>query len=161
MQTGVIREFEPGMYNMLLPPCSTEVLHVVLDPSVPYVWVVGHEPGSYIHWWNAGVPLSETTGNRSVLVRDLRFDILMRTEEFLRSEPEFRKGGIRLIQLDRRVPDTLISPSLPDESRYRILRANGLHLEFDLPPSGEYASVSSPSRNTLEQLIGGPAFQAG
>jgi hypothetical protein len=149
------------MYTMLLPPCSTEVLHVVLDPSVAHVWIVGHNPGSHLHWWNAAVPLSETSTNRTVLVRDLQFDLLMRTDEFLRYELEFRHGGITLVQVDRPVSDTLLYSRLPNERRYQILRANGLHLEFELPHSGEYASVSSPSRSTLERLIGGPAFQSG
>ena len=105
------------------------------------------------------MPFSETGPNRTVLVRDLRFDILMSTEEFLQCEPEFRRGGIRLVQLDRRVPDTLTFEHLPDERRYQILRANGMHLEFDLPHAGEYASVSSPSRGTLERLLGGPIFK--
>ena len=158
MQTGVIREFEPGMYNMLLPPCSTEVLHVVLDPSKPYVWVVAHAPGSYLHWWNAAVPLSETTSNRTVLVRDVRFDILMPTDEFLRCEPEFRHGGITLVQLDRRVPDTLEFDRLPEGRRYQILLDNGLHLVFELPHAGEYASIVSPSWSTLQRLIGENIF---
>lgn len=146
------------MYSMLLPPCSTEVLHVVLDQSVSYVWVVGHYPGSYVHWWNAAVPLSETGPNRTVLVRDLRFDLLMSTEKFLQYEPEFRHSGIRLVQLDRRVPGTLTFPHILDERRYQILRVNGMHLGFDLPHAGEYASVSSPSLSTLERLLGSPIF---
>jgi hypothetical protein len=44
---------------------------------------------------------SRIRSNRSVLARDLRFDILMPTEEFLRCEAEFRYGGITLVQLDR------------------------------------------------------------
>ena len=152
IETGVIREFEPGFHSVMLPPCSTAVLLAVLDPSVPFVWVVGHWPGSHVHWWAASLPLFETTPNRRFLVRDLEFDIQLSTNEFLQLEPEFRHGGILLIQLDRPVPDTLSPGRGSDAARYRILRENGFRLEFQLPHPGEYASVVSPDRGVLEAM---------
>jgi hypothetical protein len=156
IETGVIREFEPGMFALTLQPCSTAVLPLILDLAVPHVWVVGHWPGSHVHWWQASVPLSEHTPNRSVWVRDVQFDLQMETLEFLRLESEFRHGGITLLQMLRRVPDTLRVPGLPDRSRWRILRDNGLHLEFHLPHPGDYASLASPSRALLESFVGDP-----
>ena len=161
METGLVREFEPGMFALTLPPCSTAVLPRVLDPSVPYVWVVGHWPGSHVHWWQASLPLSETTPNRHLRVRDVQFDIQLGTAEFLRMEPEFRHNGIILLQLDRPVPDTLAVPSLPDGARYRVLRENGLHLEFHLPQPGDYASVVSPSHALLATLAAQPDLAGG
>src|SRR5262245_8492278 len=104
VETGVIREFEPGFHSVTLPPCSTAVLPFVLDPSTPFVWVVGHWPGSHVHWWEATLPLSEGTPNRRLRVRDVEFDIQLSTAEFLELEPEFRHGGVILLQLDRPVP---------------------------------------------------------
>jgi hypothetical protein len=85
-------------------------------------------------------------------VRDLEFDIQLSTNEFLQLEPEFRHGGILLIQLDRPVPDTLSPGRGSDAAWYRILRENGFRLEFQLPHPGEYASVVSPDRGVLEAM---------
>jgi len=157
---GTIPEFEPGMFSLWLPPCSTAVLPLVLDAEVPFVWIVGHWPGTHIHWWEAELPLSETTPNRRLRVRDLEFDIEMSTADFLASEPEFRHGGIILRQLVRPVPNTLSVRRLPGATGFRVLRDNGLHLEFHLPHPGEHASVISPHRSALESLLGKPELAA-
>jgi hypothetical protein len=93
-------------------------------------------------------------------VRDVQFDLQMKTSEFVQLEPEFRHGGIVPLQMLRRVPDTLCVPELPARDRYRILRENVLHLEFHLPHAGEYASVASPRREVLERLVGDPRLAA-
>jgi len=93
VETGVVREFEPGFYAVTLPPCSTAVLPLVLDPTVPVVWVVGHYPGSHVHWWHAALPLSERTPLRELRVRDVEFDIQLSTREFRSSSPSFATAG--------------------------------------------------------------------
>ena len=160
LETGVIREFQPGVFSFTLPPCSTAVLPLILDATIPFVWVVGHWPGTHVHWWEAELPLSEATPNRRLRVRDVKFDIQMSTADFFQCEPEFRHGGIILRQLDRPVPDTLCVGRSPDAADYRVLRHNGLHLEVHLPHPGEYASVISPHRHVLESLLTKPELAA-
>jgi len=83
---------------------------------------------------------------------DVEFDMQLGTAEFLELEPEFRHAGIILIQLHSPVPDTLSPGRGSDVARYRILKDNGLHLEFHLPQRGEYAAVVSPDRGVLEAI---------
>ena len=159
METGTVREFEPGMFSLTIPPCSTAVLSRILDPAVPYVWIVRHWPGSYVHWWRASLPLSETSANRRLRVRDVEFDLQVETSDFLELEPDLRHAGINLLQMHRAVPDTLRLSAIPDTDRYRVLKNNGLHLAFYLPHTGEYANIASPERSLLEAFAARPDLQ--
>jgi hypothetical protein len=67
----------------MLRPCTAEVLRHLLDPEVPFVWVVGHNPHKYIEWWGCHLPLSKSGVASPLEVRGLHFDRFLPTSEFL------------------------------------------------------------------------------
>jgi hypothetical protein len=159
--TGEIREFQPGVFSLMLEPCSALVLPHILSAEVPFVWLEEHTPDNRYEWWKAQVPLRRGGQYFPLKVRLLRFDLMLPTEQFLTLLPEFADAGMLLLQLEREMPNGLIPRGLKDTERYKVLGQNGLHLEFDLPHAGEYASVISPHRAVLERIKSNPIIASG
>jgi hypothetical protein len=99
------RQTEDGLYSIMLRPCTAEILRHLLDPDIPYVWVVGHDPYRYLEWWTCSLPLRKSGSTLGLEVRGLRFDLLMSTSAFLSRLSEF--DGLSLFQMRRKVPNTL------------------------------------------------------
>jgi hypothetical protein len=141
----------------MLRPCTAEVLRHLLDPELPFVWVVGHSPHKYVEWWNGHLPLS-TSGVASALeVRGLHFDLLMPTTEFLTRLSDF--DGLVLHQMRRKVPNTLTIEGLDERNRARILVQNGLAASFYLPHAMECASFTTVERDAIEKALANEAIR--
>jgi hypothetical protein len=54
----------------------------LLNPLVPYVWILGHMPNRVVEWWETEVPVN---ANQKICgqIRMLTYDMQLRTEEFL------------------------------------------------------------------------------
>ena len=159
--TGAINEFQPGVFSLYLEPCSALVLQYVLSEDVPYVWLEDHLPNAAYEWWITPMLLHKGGAYHSLEIRLPRFDIQCATQEFLELLSEFESAGMTLFQMHRRWPVSLQPRYLPKEARYKILVQNGLHLEFDLPHTGEYARVVSPYRDVLERIQNHPVIASG
>ena len=150
--TGEIREFQPNIFSLMIEPCSALILPYILNEKVPFVWLESHCPDNKYGWWETPVPLRRGGQYFPLQVRQLRFDLLLSTKQFLKLLPEFTDAGMWLLQLERPLPATLIPISLKESAKYNVLVKNGLYLEFVLPHSGEYAQVVSPHRELLERI---------
>jgi hypothetical protein len=159
--TGEIREFEHGLYILMLDVCSSLVLPHILNENVPYIWLEGHSPHPSLEWWRAEAPIRKGGKLHSLKVRTLRYDIQMATKEFLALLPEFKDAGMLLMQMEREVPNTLCLSSLNEKAKYNVLVQNGLYLEFYLPHAREYASVVSARREVLEGIRDNPVIASG
>ena len=148
------------MFSVMLRPCTCSVLSQILDPAVPVVWIRRHMPRQRIDWWRTPVPLSGSAQAHEVEVRLLQFDIQLATSRFLELLPEFEEHGMELLQMARRVPDTLTLEGLSDAAADRVLLQNGLHVRFFLPHAVEYAQLSSPDRSVLERILKRPEMSA-
>ncbi|MBX7170595.1 MAG: hypothetical protein K1X72_06525 [Pyrinomonadaceae bacterium] len=156
MVTGEIREFEPGMFSLMLEPCSAFVLPHILDEQIPFVFLMNHRPNRYLQWYETNVQLRKDGESFSVEARTMTLDLQMPTKRFLELLSEFADSGLRLMQFERKLPDTLEPQYLKDGSKYKILRQNGLYLDFYLPHAREYASVITPHREVLERIKNNP-----
>src|SRR5262249_28333630 len=99
------RPTSDGLFSIMLRPCTAEILRHLLDPKVPFAWVVGHYPNRYLEWWKCRLPLSRSSEAVPLEVRGLRFDLLMPTSELLERLTDF--DGVVLHQMRRNVPNTL------------------------------------------------------
>ncbi len=158
--TGEIRELQPNIFSLMLEPCTAMVLPYILDEEVPFVWLESHCPNLY-GWWQAQVPLRHSGEYFPLKVRQLRFDLMLPTKQFLSLLPEFADAGMLLLQLEREMPNSLVPDSLKDIERYKVLVQNGLHLEFNLPHANEYAQLVSPYREVLEHIRSNPVIASG
>ena len=151
------RETADGLFSIMLRPCTAGVLRHLLDPEVPFVWVVGHDPHKYVEWWNCHLPLHKSGVASALEVRGLRFDILMPTSEFLTRLSDF--DGLVLYQMRRKVPNTLTIEGLDERNRTRILVQNGLVASFYLPHAMECASFTTVERGAIEKVLANEAIR--
>ena len=140
-----------GSCSIMLATCPTEIVAELLDPSVPFVWVVGHSPHRVVEWWELNMPVIRGEMPRTLQVRSLRCELLLDTAEFKEIVGEF--DGINLFQMTRRVPDTLLVECLPEDRRYLILHGVGLSAHFYQPHSMEVAMYRTWDRPWMDQLL--------
>lgn len=161
LATGEIKELEPKMFVLMLEPCTPMVLPYILDEQIPFVFLADHRPNRYLDWHETNVQLRKDGESFDVEARMTTLDLQMPTKQFLSLLSEFADFGLNLMQLEKKMPDTLQPQYLKDKSRHRILRQNGLYLEFYLPHAGEYASVTTPHREVLERIKSNPIIASG
>ncbi|MDB5337265.1 MAG: hypothetical protein JWN70_2884 [Planctomycetaceae bacterium] len=130
------------------------VLVKLLDPSVPWIWILGHCPNRFVQWWNTTVPLNDMGGVFSGSVRSLRFDMQMATHDFLSRSEEFDDHGLVLIQSHRQMPDTLCLERIPDSQQNNVLIQNGATMRIYLPHAIETAQVQCFIKGYLATVIG-------
>jgi hypothetical protein len=152
------RQTGDGLFSIMLRPCTAEVLRHLLDPEVPFVWVVGHYPHKYVEWWGCHLPLSKAGVASPLEVRGLHFDLLLPTSEFLTRLSDF--DGLVLHQMRRRVPNTLTIEGLDERNRTRILVRNGLAASFYLPHAMECASFRTVERVAIEKALSNEVIRA-
>ena len=147
-----IRLGEGGLYSLLLKRTPHAILEHLLDPEVPYVWVVGYMPRRRVGWWSGLVQLGSDHAPRPLEIRSLSFEFQARTADFLRILPEIPTDNqLVFFQMRQRVPDTLELERLDDRSRVRVLVQNGLHASyFDFRCGAEFAA---PDRRTVERAL--------
>jgi hypothetical protein len=140
-----------GLFSIMLRPCTAEVLGHLLDPKVPFVWVVGHYPNKHLEWWRCHLPLSRSGAASAFEVRGLNIDVLLPTSEFLTRLSDF--DGLVMQQMRRKVPNTLTIEGLDERNRTRILIQNGLAASFYLPHAMECASFKTVERSAIEKVL--------
>jgi hypothetical protein len=140
-----------GSHTIMLGPCPTATAARLLDPSVPFVWVVGHSPHRVLGWWELDLPINRGEHPKRVRVRSLWCELLMGTAEFVEVADQF--DGVTLYQMSRPVPDTLSVERLPAERLYQVLLHNGLLAHFHQPHSMEVAMYRGWDRAWVDTLL--------
>jgi hypothetical protein len=135
----------------MLAPCPTTTAGQLLDPSVPFAWIVGHSPHRVVEWWELDLPILRGEESRRVRVRSLWCELLLSTAEFAAVADQL--DGVTVYQMARQVPDTLAVERLPAERLYPILRQNGLVAHFSQPHSMEVAMYRTWDREWLDKLL--------
>jgi len=136
-------EEQPECECVYVHGAVASVLAWFLDPSVPWVWVLGHCPNPYLRWWKASVPINSTGSKYSGWVRNLTVDIQMPTLEFVARATEFDEHGLLLVQSHQRMPDTLCLERVPEPQLISVLKQNGATLRIYLPHAIETSQIKS------------------
>ncbi len=155
MKTLTIEEKAQGYYEVLLPPCDTSSLKQILDPAIPYIWLIEHPLTDVYPLIEAQLlPLLAQIGRvDSVRIRNIQADLVLETQEFLRALAHFARTGIDLVQAANQIPRTFSLSALKPESRGRVFREVGIVLRFYLPHPHEYALLASSSKEVLERIL--------
>ena len=134
-------------------PAKISDAALIVDPSLQYVLLLDHSPSLELVWTWATVPLSkqQLDSPEKHQVRGLRFDALLRTDEFLKEFPKFEGiSGLDLWQLFQKPPDTLaLKEVVGIPSSLREIVA----LKFLLPHDGELAQVCGATAEILNSSI--------
>ncbi len=140
-----------GSCSIMLRPCPTATVAELLDPSVPFVWVVGHSPHRVLEWWELDIPVARGERPRRLRVRSLWCELLLDTPEFAEVAEQF--DGVTVYQMARPVPDSLTVERLPEDRLYAILRQVGLSAHFHQPHSMEVAMYRTWDRAWMDRLL--------
>ena len=162
--TNEIGETAPGVFGVLLEPCSCQVLpHVLVPDSNSVVWLVAYHPHHIVEWIDMPLPLAPYAPAELIRARLPQFDVQFPIAEFLERLPRMHaRAGMLAVQMERPVPSTLSFERLAsDPNRHAILRQNGWLVSFDLPHDGEHAWVECPNREHLERVLANPVIASG
>ncbi|MBA2227129.1 MAG: hypothetical protein WHU94_16325 [Thermogemmata sp.] len=153
--TLVIKEVSDHFFGVLLPVCTASILTKILDPSVPWITLVGFRSPEACRWIERHLPPLFDPSRRveSVTVKYLEMDVSLPTAEFLHLLHLFLDQGVDLVQADRPLPPSLFLDALKPKSKARVYREVGIVLRFYLPHPHEHALVTSPSREILERVV--------
>ena len=146
-----IRQMASGMFRLVIDVGSNRMLPAILRPDIEWVWIVRHFPNPRFEWWDTNLPLSTAGSTFCVRVRNLSFDLVFRTEEFLRNYREFIPHGIDLYQSVKPMPDSLYLDCISDAARDQVLKQNGVFLQFSLPHENETCAVKCWNRGPFEE----------
>ena len=147
-------ESRPDCEILYVHGAIVSVLARFLEPSVPWVWILGHRPNRFMQWWETTVPQNANGHLYSGLVRGLCLDLQMPTKDFVSCATDFDDHGLLLIQSHQQMPDTLSLETIPDSKRSSVLLQNGATLRMYLPHAIETAQVQSFTKGHLSTIIG-------
>lgn len=142
---------DDGSHTIMLAPCPTATVAQLLDPSVPFVWVVGHSPHRVLEWWELDMPFARGEQPRRMQVRSLWCELFLDITEFTEAAGQF--DGVTMFHMAHPVPDTLSLDRLTGEQQYAVLRQNGLVAHFHQPHSMEVAMYRSWDHAWVQTLL--------
>src|SRR6266496_306048 len=150
LETGKIKEVEPGVYWVLFWCPESHILRELLDPHMSFVLCWDHDVGNST-WSEFCLPVLNPREPIDVLSRSARFDFMLPTQRFLEILPQM-KPAIKAVQLSSVPPDYLDMQHIKGKQLYRILSECGWHLLLDTP-ANDYGQMMSPKREVLERAI--------
>ncbi len=148
-----ITEFVKGIYGTVLDFPTKDFLKILINKSFKYIWCICYEEDKY-EWKTCvknlyGFPLND------VLVRNVKFEYILETSKFIDLLPHIQ-GGIHIIQINKIPPYYLngAMATMNRKTKYELLQKETDFLfEINLPPSPDYTSLVSPSREFLENVL--------
>ncbi len=154
-----VKKLANGLFRVLLPVCSADVLTFVLEKDIPYVWLLKCRSHSLGDRLQSELKNLFPHATHEVVVRCwAAFDFGLSTDDFLAElgnadvRSEFW-DGVKLIQSCRPLPRRFDMDAVSDRSQVGLFRDMGIHLEFDLPHAREYAMVQASNPEVLEAMI--------
>jgi len=150
-----IKEISPGRFQIILDFATVKVLPFLIRDDYPFVWVHDHKP-SGPSWEKASLPIHKSLKNHDVLARNISFDFVVPTNEFLTMLPDWQ-GGITLVQANKIPPYYLDLTRIKGNIRYEMLARECDYLfEVDIPSATDYGTLISRDRVYLQSLLDNP-----
>lgn len=148
-----IQETATGRYRIILDFATTAILPFLIRDDYEYVWVHDHVTGKGYDWENFNLPIISPEINQKALARCVKFDFILKTEEFRKIMTNWPRG-IKLIQMNRIPPYYLDLNKMKGNQRYEKLKTECDYLfEVDIPSATDYGVLISPNRKYLQSLL--------
>jgi hypothetical protein len=144
---------EAGVETLYVHSATVSGLAAFLNPDIPWVWILGHMPNRYVQWWEAELPTNKFGASLKAAYRNISYDLMLPTQHFIESLPQFEEHGIVLIQSSQRMPDTLELSRIPESQQPGVLVKNGAFLRLYLPHAVETAQVQCFEKGYLGRKI--------
>ena len=149
----------------ITPRGDTEIVHIpqlsfqdmlkLLSPEVPWIWLLGHRPNRYVQWWSAEIPFGIDGISRRAYFRDVTYDAMLETTEFLMIADDISDNGLVLIQSMKMMPDMLLLERISESHQDSVLAQNGAFLRIHLPQHYETAMVQCFKKGYLATKLNG------
>jgi len=151
-----INEIVPGLYSIILPPASADILEHVFSPSASgFVWIM--DCGwryMNLDWIKDHLPtcFGELLEERQVQLQYVLADIVMKPTDFIKYLNGF-DNGLDLIYSERTKPFRISIEAVPLPNRPRLFEQNQIEFYYSLPHRYEYSVVQSTKKENIEIFI--------
>ncbi len=150
---NTIVEIYPGQYQIILDFATSAFVKYAIKENYKFVWVCNHSLRSDCNWEKRNVPLFDKQVNFDVLSRNLRFDFIMPTNEFIQVLP-YIESGITLLQINQLPKYYLDVSRIKGRTLYELLTKECDYLfELDIPSASDYGTIVSGDRAYLQSLL--------
>jgi hypothetical protein len=134
---------------------SNEDIWQVLDKGLEIVFIHKFRPNNYTEWWKTNLETKNGSKFNNMNVRQMQMDI--QTDLIgLKNLLELNIHQLRIYQFDKNIPDSLIIENLPEQSRFEILKQNGLRHFFFL--DFEFLTINSFDLDFINAIHKNPKF---
>lgn len=154
IETNKIIEVYQGHYQVILDFPEPSDLTKIIDISHRYVWGISHHEIS-VEWAKYNYSLyGENIDSCNIMARNIEMEYLIETSDFLNLTP-FINQTINIIQTNIIPPYYLDLKRLSGYAKYSLLKQKVDYLfELEMPGAIDYASIISPHKIFLENVIG-------
>ncbi|PKK36511.1 hypothetical protein BWI96_11695 [Siphonobacter sp. SORGH_AS_0500] len=150
---NTIREIYPGHFQIIIDFATNAIIKHLIREDYSMVWVHHHQTFPYADWHSFELPVAKDSMNLTVKARQVNFDFILPTPEFLELLPTLDKG-INLVQLNRLPPAYLDPQRIQGKTRYDLLKRECDYLfELYIPSATDYGTLVSHERSWLESLL--------
>ncbi|MDR6563026.1 MULTISPECIES: hypothetical protein [unclassified Arcicella] len=155
---NTIKEIYPGQFQIILDFATSSFIKYALDLNYKYVWVSNHYLKGSLIWEEYSLPLFNNQNNIKVLARNINFDYILTTKDFIELLPKIEKdNGIHLIQMNKTPKEYLTIDRIKGKTRYQLLTKECDYLfELDIPSARDYGTIISSNRQYLQSLLDNP-----
>jgi hypothetical protein len=150
---NTIKQTAEDRYRIILDFATVNLVPYLISDSYKYVWVYNHKPSNQNNWINRSLPIVDSTPNINVNSKNVQFDFIIETKEFVELLPQWG-NGIQMIQLNK-VPPKYFDPNrIQGNQRYKILSEECDYLfELDIPSATDFGTIISWDVKYLESLL--------
>lgn len=149
---NTVKEIYPGTYQIILGFASNKFIDHIIRDTHEFIWVYGYKLKQNQLWTKFQLPISDRM-SRIVLARQLKYDFLIRTNEFGEIKNEM-PNGVTLLQINKQPPDFLDLGKIKGKTRYELLKRECDYLfEIDLPSAVDYGTLVSSNKKYLTDLL--------
>jgi hypothetical protein len=147
-------EPRPEFHTLWLNRYDPAALRHIVDPDVPMVILENHYPRGRVDWYEAVIPVSETTlmAPRQETVRHVWMDLAMPVAAFLERIAEFEAfHQIGFYQMQRLPPSSFKLMNVKG-GRALVHKQAGVELNFYAPSRFDPALASSIDRDVISRV---------
>lgn len=136
---------------------SNSEIWELFDKSLNHIFLHKFIPNETLQWWKTDLKSKNGIEFRNLSVRLMEMDIQTELIE-LKQLLELNTNFLNVYQFDKPISDTLQVESLPENSKDKILKQNGLKHWFFI--HFEMITISSFDDDFIEKIETNPLFSA-
>ena len=95
-------------YRLNFVDLDKSLIRELIIDEIPFVYIENHCPLKRLDWWKTSVPIDQKQSNATFCIRNLSYDIMLSTKEFLEYCEILTNDGFSIYQLNRELPNTFL-----------------------------------------------------